>query len=135
MVKKKKVFFCIEPLGSNETEFIKSLNEGGNIVQEINHPYFKLHLDSKAIFSTKENPNEITKKYGKFLQHVHVGDQNLLEPGTINNDHYKIGEALRNINYSKYISIEMRKNEKDVERSLTRSVSYVKKNYLNIGKQ
>ena len=129
--KKEKTFFCIEPLGSNETEFIKSLDEGGKMVAQISHPNFKLHLDSKAIFSTKEDPAEIVKKYGKFLQHVHVGDQNLLEPGTINKDHYKIGKALRNINYSKYISIEMRKSNEDVERSLTRSISYVKKNYLD----
>ena len=101
------------------------------MVAQISHPNFKLHLDSKAIFSTKEDPDEIVKKYGKFLQHVHVGDQNLLEPGTINKDHYKIGKALRNINYSKYISIEMRKSNEDVESSLTRSISYVKKNYLD----
>ena len=129
--KKKSIFFCIEPLGSNETEFIKTLKEGGDMVEEINHPYLKLHLDSKAIFSTKENPSEITKKYKKFLQHVHVGDQNLLEPGTINTEHHKIGAALRNINYSKYVSIEMKKNNKDVKASLTRSISYVKKHYID----
>ena len=128
--KKKNIFFCIEPLGENETEFIKSLNEGGSMVEKVNHPYFKLHLDSKAVFSTNEDPDEITKKYGKFLQHVHVGDNNLQEPGTVNTDHYKIGAALRNINYSKYVSIEMRKNDRDVKASLTRSISYVKKNYL-----
>jgi len=100
------------------------------MVKEINHPYFKLHLDSKTIFSTKENPEEITKKFSQFLQHVHVGDENLLEPGTVNNDHHKIGTALRNINYSKYVSIEMRKNEKEIESSLSRSILYVKKNYL-----
>ena len=73
---------------------------------------------------------QLGKKYGKFLQHVHVGDNNLQEPGTVNTDHYKIGAALRNINYSKYVSIEMRKNDRDVKASLTRSISYVKKNYL-----
>ena len=130
--KKKNVFFCIEPLGSNETEFIKSLDEGGNLVKSINHPYFRLHLDSKAIFNTKEDPEEITKKYGKYLQHVHVGDENLLEPGTVNKNHNKIGIALRKIKYSKYVSIEMRKSTSDVKGSLTRSISYVKKNYLNM---
>lgn len=130
---KKNIYFCIEPLGSDETEFIKTLKEGGDMVEKINHPYLKLHLDSKAIFSTKENPEEITKKYKHLLQHVHVGDQNLSEPGIVNTSHDKIGEALRNINYSKYVSIEMKKNKKDVQASLTRSVSYVKKNYLGEG--
>jgi len=118
--KKEKIFFCIEPLGRNETEFIKTLKEGGDMVEKINHPYLKLHLDSKAIFSTKENPYEIVKKYKRFLQHVHVGDQDLLEPGTVNKEHYKIGEALRSIDYTNYVSIEMKKNDKDIKGSLTR---------------
>ena len=64
------------------------------------------------------------------MQHVHVGDTNLQEPGTVNTDHYKIGAALRNINYSKYVSIEMRKNDQDMKGSLSRSILYVRKNYL-----
>ena len=47
----------------------------------------KLHLDTKVIFDSKENPEEVVKKYKNYIQHVHVGDQNLNEPGTINNEH------------------------------------------------
>ncbi len=45
MVKKIIFFFCLEPLGKDETEFIQSINEGGEMVKEINHPFLKLHLD------------------------------------------------------------------------------------------
>ena len=130
--KKKDVYFCIEPLGPEDTDFINSVEEGGEFVTRVNHSNFRLHLDTKAIFSTKENLEKITKKYKNIIQHVHVGDLNLLEPGKINKNHDKVGLALKNINYSKYVSIEMRKNSNDVEASILRSINYVKTNYLNI---
>lgn len=129
--KKKNVYFCIEPLGPEVTDFIKSVTEGGQLVEKVNHPNFRLHLDTKAIFSTKEDPKKITERYKDIIQHVHVGDLKLTEPGKINKNHDKIGLALRNINYTKYISIEMKKNINDVDGSIVRSIEYVKKNYLD----
>jgi sugar phosphate isomerase/epimerase len=121
-----------EPLGPEDTDFISSVDEGGEFVTRVNHSNFKLHLDTKAIFSTKENPEKITKKYKNIIQHVHVGDLKLAEPGKINKNHDKVGLALKNINYSKYVSIEMKKNNDEVEASILRSINYVKENYLNI---
>ena len=128
--KKKNVFFCIEPLGPEDTDFINSVNEGGQLVEKVNHPNFRLHLDTKAIFSTREDPEKITEKYKSIIQHVHVGDSKLVEPGKINKSHDKIGLALRNINYAKYVSIEMKKNDNDIDGTIVRSINYVKKNYL-----
>jgi len=127
--KKLNVFFCIEPLGPNETDFINSIKEGGDIVNKINHPFFKLHLDTKALFATQENTKEIINKFQNIIQHVHIGDENLKEPGSINSGHQEIGDALKKNNYSKYLSIEMRKPEKNVKEAISRSISFVKKNY------
>jgi|TARA_B100001964_G_scaffold245372_1_gene331925 sugar phosphate isomerase/epimerase len=127
--KKRNIFFCIEPLGKEYTDFIKSVDEGGKLVSKVNHPFFKLHLDTKTLFSTKENPNQIIKKYGKLIQHVHIGDDNLKEPGSINKGHKMIGVALNEINYSNYLSIEIRKPDKDVKKIISRSILFVKENY------
>ena len=127
--KKYNVFFCIEPLGPDETDFIQSIEEGGNIVNKVNHPFFKLHLDTKALFSTKENPNEVVSKFKNIIQHVHIGDEKLKEPGSINNGHRTIGNALKKINYSNYLSIEMRKPANEVKKVIKRSILYVKENY------
>ena len=129
MEKKNNIFFCIEPLGPKETDFIKSLDEGGNIVNKINHPFLKLHMDTKALFATKENPSDVLRKFQNIIQHVHISDENLKEPGSINKDHRKIGKALNEVGYSKYLSIEMRKPEKNVEEVIKRSVLFVKENY------
>jgi len=129
--KKHEVYFCIEPLFDSGNEFIKTLEEGGEIVNKINHTHFKLHMDTKTIFSASEDPARIVDKYIKIIQHVHVSDQDLNEPGTINVGHDKIGEALRNVKFGKYVSVEMRKKEKKKEDAIKNSICFVKKNYLN----
>ena len=129
--KKFNIFFCIEPLGKDETEFIQSIEEGGNIVNDINHPHFRLHIDTKAIFATKENPEEKIFKFKNLIQHIHIGDTNLKEPGSVNKGHSQIGNALKKINYSNFLSIEMRKPEKNIKEVISRSINFVKKNYCN----
>ena len=51
------------------------------------------------------------QKYGDLIEHVHVSDENLNAPGSVNQgkEHFLISQALKSINYKKFISIEMRK--------------------------
>ena len=126
--KKKNVFFCIEPLGKNYTDFIISMEEGGQMVKKINHFNFRLHLDTKTIFSNNEDINKITREYGDLIQHVHVSDDDLREPGTVNKNHQSIGKSLKKINYNKFLSIEMKKNNIN---SIINSINFVKNNYIS----
>ena len=126
--KKKNVFFCIEPLGKNYTDFIISMEEGGQMVKKINHANFKLHLDTKTIFSNNEDVNKITSEYGDLIQHVHVSDDDLREPGTVNKNHNFIGKSLKKIKYNKFLSIEMKKNTIN---SIINGINFVKNNYIS----
>ena len=128
--KKENVIFCIEALGPNDTEFIKSFDESGEIVKKVDHNNFKLHLDTKVIFASKEEPYNLINKYKDLIQHVHVGDEGLKEPGTINFNHSKIGEALRKINYDSYISLEIRRNNNDISGTVNRGINFLKENYI-----
>ncbi len=129
--KGKRVYFCIEPLGKNETNFITSVKEGGELVKKINHPNFKLHVDTKAIFYTKEKPSDIFNSYDSIIQHIHISDQELKEPGTINKNHSEISNAIKSINYKNFLSLEMRRVEGDEINSIQRSLNFIKKNYIN----
>lgn len=129
--KKKGIFFCLEPLSKRETEFITSLEEGGEIVEKVNHSNFKLHLDSKVLFGSKDSIVSKIKRYKKIINHVHVGDEALSRPGTINKiDHYEIGKGLRDINYKGYITLEMRRDLTDVEGSIKSGIEFIKNIYF-----
>ena len=69
----------------------------------------------------------LKEKYN--VKYIHIGDENLKEPGSINNGHRTIGNALKKINYSNYLSIEMRKPANEVKKVIKRSILYVKENY------
>ncbi len=127
---KKGTYFCIEPLGSNETNYITSVEEAGKFVENLNQPNFKLQIDTKALFFTREDPKKIIRKYKNLLQHVHVSDEDLKEPGRGKNNHTKISESLKDIKYSKFLSIEMRRVIGDEENSIKRSIKFLKKHYL-----
>ena len=129
--KKNNVYFCIEPLGKDETNFINSVSEGGEFVKDLNHSNFRLLLDTKAIFFSQENPLIVLDKYQKYIQHIHVSDQDLKEPGTINKNHSDIAKAIKNISYNKFLSLEMRRVSGDEVNSIKRSIKFIKKNYLN----
>lgn len=128
--KDKDIFFCVEPLGENYSDFIVSVSEGGEIVKKLNHSNFKLHLDTKTIFYTKEDSEQIVKKYGDLIEHVHVSDNDLNAPGSTNpkKEHLLIGQALKKIKYKKFISIEMRKKDKE---TLINSIDFIKETYIS----
>lgn len=127
----KKVFFCIEPLGKNLSEFIVSMSEGGELVRKVNHPNFRLHLDTKTVFTTKEDMSLIVDKYGDLIQHVHISDDDLNEPGSINKEHINISKFLKKIEYKNFLSIEMRKNSVN---ALKRGIKFVKNTYISTEK-
>jgi len=125
------VTVCIEPLAPDETEFVQSSDEGMQLVSLVGHPNFCLHLDAKAMIGSRENVKEVLGKYGKHVRHFHVGDPGLAPPGSTGVDHAEFGKALRDVSYERYVSIEMRRGFGPTQEVVTRSVSYVRKCYLN----
>lgn len=122
--------FCIEPLGPDETEFIKSAREGAELVERVSHPNFRLHLDAKALIGTGENLEHALADYGELLRHFHVGDPGLAPPGATGADHAPFGKALRRYGYRGYVSIEMRRGHRDSRDAVRESVDYVRRNYI-----
>ena len=85
----------------------------------VNHSNFKLHLDTKVLFGLNDKISQKIKKYKEIINHVHIGDENLLEPGTVNKtEHLEIGKVLKEINYKGYATLEMRRDLSDIEGSI-----------------
>jgi len=124
------VFFCIEPLGPSETDFILTADEGKQLVSNVGSKHFGLHLDSKAMVEAGEDFESVFRRYGAILKHFHVSEPDLAPPGSTSLDHYLIAKALSRSLYDGFVSIEMKRgfgNTKDVIRD---AVAYVRKNYF-----
>ncbi|MCD6232012.1 sugar phosphate isomerase/epimerase [Candidatus Aerophobetes bacterium] len=105
--KERGVIICIEPLARSETNFINTAKEAVSLIKEINHPNFKLHLDVKAMSDEERPIPRIIKENKDYLFHFHANDPNGQGPGFGRVDFAPIIEALREIKYSGFISVEV----------------------------
>ncbi len=116
------VYFCIEPLRRSETDFISTVDEGLRLVDMIDQKGFALHLDGKAVSEEGGDFKKLFKRALPRLRHFHINEPELAEVDTTGEvKHKQMAQALKEVGYSRYASIEMRRwpdHENVIERSL-----------------
>jgi len=124
--KKREVTICIEPLARRETNFINTAKEAVSLIKEINHQSFKLHLDVKAMSDEGRPIPEIIKENKEYLSHFHANDANGLGPGFGKIDFGPIIKALKEVKYSRFISVEVFDLSPGPRRIAEESFTYLK---------
>ncbi len=88
-------------------DFITNVADARELIDLIDHPGVQLHLDSAGIHMCGGDIGTVIKSIGSFV-HYHASEP-MLEPiagGVV--DHKKAVSALNEIDYSRWISIEMK---------------------------
>jgi sugar phosphate isomerase/epimerase len=127
--KKRGVIFCLEPLAKNETDFLNSLTEAEMYIYEAGSGGLGLNIDMSALKDTSEYQDGRLSSFFDRANHVHINDPGLMPPGSTGLDHTFLSSSLRNSKYSKFISIEMRRIDNDVEGSVRKAIDYVRTMY------
>jgi len=122
-----KITLAIEPLGPKETDFLNTAADGVELIERINHPAFRLHLDVKAMSSEAGPVPRVIRESAKHLAHFHANDPNLLGPGMGDVDFAPIVGALRDAGYDGYLSVEVFDFSPGPERIAQESIRYLKK--------
>jgi sugar phosphate isomerase/epimerase len=118
---------CLEPLSTKETDFINTVAEGMQMVRQINHPNMKIHLDIKAMCSEGTHvPDIIRSVKAEDIGHFHVNDSNLYGPGMGDVDYAPIAEAIKDVGWDKWLSVEVFKYDPNPETIARRSIEYLK---------
>ncbi len=120
------VTICMEQLTHWETNFCQTPAETAELIDRINHPNFQLLLDVKAMSFLQKDRPEVIREYAKYLKHFHANDANLNGPGWGDVDFGPIFQALKDINYQDYVSVEVFNFEPGPEAIATRSLEYMK---------
>ncbi len=121
------VTICLEPLSPVETDFINTVSEGMEMVRQINHPNLKIHLDVKAMCSEPTPVAEIIRSVRvEDIGHFHVNDANLYGPGMGDVDYGPIAEAIKDIGWNEWLSVEVFKYDPDAETIARKSIEHLR---------
>ncbi|WP_342479117.1 TIM barrel protein [Paenibacillus sp. FSL H7-0350] len=125
--------FCIEPNPVQYgCDFITNTAQGIEIVNEVSHPGFRLHLDAAAMALNNENYHESIEKSLPILSHFHISQPFLNLIGSDNLvDHKLIANALKDNQYAHTISIEMKNGlTSSNNESVISALDFVQRTYL-----
>lgn len=117
------VRIALEPLGPQETNFMNTAADARRLQEIVGSDRIGLHLDVKAM-STEEAPiPEIIKANRDWLLHFHANDPNRQGPGMGELEIEPVLDALREIDYDGWVSVEVFDHEPGVERLVTESIA------------
>ncbi len=109
----KGVMLCFEPLNSNITNFIRNPTEAMELVRAVDHPNFHMMVDvCSSSIEDLDIPAEI-RAHSEYIHHIHTNDDNGYSPGSGDADYPAIIQALRDVGFDSYLSVEVFNFEPD----------------------
>jgi sugar phosphate isomerase/epimerase len=120
------VTFCLEPLSPPEADFINTCAEAVELLDRLDDPRFRLHLDVKAM-STEEAPApDLIRRYAPRVGHFHANDPNRRGPGFGATDFVPLFRALGDVGYRGWVSVEVFDYTPDPETIARESLRYMR---------
>ncbi|MBF0522466.1 MAG: sugar phosphate isomerase/epimerase [Candidatus Omnitrophica bacterium] len=101
------VQICLEPVSSGYgCDFLTTADESAQLVAKVNHPSFRLMLDTGSMWMNQEPCEEKIIKYANRIAHMHINDPFLSPPGAKGFDHRGIKAALEKVEYQGWLTFE-----------------------------
>lgn len=127
------VVLALEPLGPEETDFLVTTAEAVELAEMIGSPQVRLHLDCKAMATEEESIPQLIRKHHQMMAHFHANDANRQGPGFGEVDFVPILEALGEIDYRGWVSVEVFDYTPGVERLVRESIDYLQDCQARLG--
>ena len=119
------VTMALEPLGPDEGDFLVTTADGVELMHMIDSPNVRLHLDVKAMSSEAESIPDLIRANSRWLAHFHANDPNLRGPGMGEVDFMPILKALLDIDYPRWVCVEVFDYDPGVDALATDSIRYL----------
>jgi sugar phosphate isomerase/epimerase len=120
------VTICIEPLPADCTDLFTSVEGAFAFVRDVNHPNLGLMMDCKAASNDVRPVAKTVRLFAPYLRHIHANDTLGKAAGFGSLDFKPIMEALREVGYKDYVSLEPFQWQPDAPTVASVSLQYLK---------
>lgn len=101
------VTLALEPLGPEEGDFLRTAEMAVMLARMVDSPQVRLHLDCKAMATESDPIPDIIRRHHELLAHFHANDPNRRGPGFGELDFVPIMQALTEVDYRGWVSVEV----------------------------
>ncbi|MFO0913908.1 MAG: sugar phosphate isomerase/epimerase family protein [Pirellulales bacterium] len=121
------VTLALEPLGPQEGNFLLTADSGVELIRHLGSPFVRLHLDVKAMSSERLAIDENIRRHAPWMVHFHANDPNRQGPGMGDVDFAPIFQALLDVGYDGWVSVEVFDYSPGIERLAEASIEYMRR--------
>ena len=122
VIERENVTLAVEPLGPADGNFLLTAADGARLVDMVGSPNCRMHLDCKAMASEPRPVAETIRRHASYMVHFHANDPNRLGPGMGDLDFKPIFQALRDVKYDGWVSVEVFDYTPGIERLARESI-------------
>jgi D-psicose/D-tagatose/L-ribulose 3-epimerase len=101
------VTIVLEPLAPGLADVVNTLAEAVAIVARIGNAGLATMFDTHNTAGEKEPAPVLIEKYFRYIRHVHVNEMDGRYPGSGHYDFASVLNALRRLNYQRWVSVEV----------------------------
>jgi sugar phosphate isomerase/epimerase len=102
----RNVVLGLEPINRYETYLVYNVDQALRFLELVGSNNLKIHLDTFHMNIDEPNLGEAVRKVGDRLVNIHISDSTREAPGRGHTDFVKIFEALHDISYSGFLTLE-----------------------------
>ncbi|MFO0922709.1 MAG: sugar phosphate isomerase/epimerase family protein [Pirellulales bacterium] len=125
-LQENRVRIAVEPLGPQEGNFLNHASQARALIEHIGSPWIQLHLDVKAMSSEGIPIPELIHQNQDIMIHFHANDPNKLGPGMGEVPFVPIFQALQDVDYQGWVSVEVFDYSPGIETILEKSMRCMK---------
>ena len=129
LAESRNVKILLEVLSPDQTDVVNCLADAVTIVKSIGSRAVQTMFDTHNAVAEKESHAELIRRFSQYIQHVHVNENDGREPGTGDYDFNSLLNALAEIGYPGWVSLEVFDFTRDPQEIAKRSLEHLQ-NFL-----